>query len=94
METNLMSRHASERAQQRGIPPLIVDWLLAYGAAEFDHRGAEIRYFDHRAKRRLANEFGRQVVDRLAGLLDAYIVVAASGCVVTVGHRLKRLSRH
>ena len=89
-----MSRHASVRAQQRSIPPLILDWLLAYGATEFDHRGAEGRFFDHAARRRLEKEFGRQVIDRLGGLLDAYLVVAASGCVVTAGHRLKRVNRH
>lgn len=94
MDTDLISRHASVRVLQRGIPPLILDWLLAYGATEFDHRGAEVRYFDHAARRCLEKEFGQQVVDRLGALLDAYVVVAASGCVVTAGHRLKRVNRH
>lgn len=67
METDLMSGHATARVQQRGIPSLIVDWLLIYGATAFDHRGAEVRYFDHAARRRLEKEFGRQVVDRLGG---------------------------
>ncbi len=94
METDLMSGHATVRVQQRGIPSLIVDWLLVYGATAFDHRGAEVRYFDHAARRRLEKEFGRQVVDRLGELLNAYVVVAASGFVITAGHRLKRVNRY
>jgi len=36
-----LTKHARKRMQQRGIPGLVVDWLLAYG--EIDHQqGAEI----------------------------------------------------
>ena len=31
--------HATIRAQQRGVPPLIEDWLLDYGAEQFDGHG-------------------------------------------------------
>lgn len=94
MDTDWMSKHAEIRAQQRSISPLILDWLLSYGAAQFDRRGAEIRYFDHAARRRLGREFGKQVVDRLGALLDTYAVVGANGTVVTTGHRFKRVNRH
>ena len=37
-----MTQHAAIRQQQRGIPPLIMEWLSQYGACRHDHRGAEI----------------------------------------------------
>ena len=47
-----LSNHARIRMQQRGIPRLIVDWLAAYG--EIDHqRGAEVFYFNGKARRAL-----------------------------------------
>lgn len=61
-----LSRHASVRCQQRGIPPLIRQWLHDYGSEVISH-GATKRYFDHRAKKRLAAAVGAQVVDRLGG---------------------------
>lgn len=94
MNEQLLTRHAKTRSQQRAIPPLILDWLEAYGATEVDHRGAEIRYFDHRARRRLGKVVGHQVVDLLGRLLDTYAVVGESGAVITVGHRAKRINRH
>ncbi|MEY6431237.1 hypothetical protein ABC977_02315 [Thioalkalicoccus limnaeus] len=93
MKDAAMSKHASARAQQRAIPPLIVDWLFAYGASRADHSGAEILYFDHAARRRIGRTVGQQIVDRLGALLDTYAVVSPEGTVITVGHRLKRLAR-
>lgn len=94
MNEQLVTRHAKLRAQQRAIPPLIVEWLETYGAIEVDHRGAEIRYFDQKARRRLGKVVGHQVVGLLGRLLDAYAVVGKSGAVITVGHRIKRINRH
>ena len=94
MKGPLLTGHAQARVQQRGIPPLILEWLLAYGATKADHRGAEIRYFDRQSRRRLGNAVGHQVVDRLSGLLDTYVVVAENGAVITAGHRTKRINRH
>lgn len=89
-----MSRHASTRAQQRGLPPLIVDWLDTYGARAQDQGGASILYFDKISRRKLAREVGAQVVDRLRPLLDAYLVMADDGTVITLGWRFKRVPRH
>lgn len=87
----VLTCHAHARMQQRGVPPLIVEWLLEYGASEVSH-GAVRRYFDKRARKQLASIVGHQVVDRLGDLLNLY-VVEGNGRVVTAGHRTKRFRR-
>lgn len=94
MNDHVMSEHASARAQQRSIPPLIIDWLIEYGSSSRDKRGAEVRYFDHAARRTLSRNFGHQIVDRLGPLMDAYVVVSTAGTIITLGHRFKRIPRH
>jgi len=94
MNSKLFTDHAQIRAQQRGVPPLILEWLITYGSAEPDQRGAEIRYFDHAARRRLSRAVGHKVVDLLGKLLDMYAVMSNDGVVITTGHRFKRISRH
>ncbi len=89
-----LTRHASKRAQQRGLPPLIVDWLDTYGARAQDRGGASILYFDKTGRRNLERDVGSQVVDRLRSLLDAYLVMADDGTVITLGWRFKRVPRH
>lgn len=94
MNEQLLTNHARERIQKRCISPLILDWLIAYGATKVDHRGAEIRYFDHSSRRRLSKAFGHQVVDLLGRLLDTYAVVGNDGVVITAGHRMARINRN
>ncbi len=89
-----LTKHADARMQQRGIPPLIMDWLTRYGASRHDHRGAEILYFDKHSRKILAKAVGAEVVRRLAGLLDTYAVVADGSLVITAGHRYKRVGEH
>lgn len=89
-----LTRHASTRAQQRGLPPLIVDWLDTYGARVRDRGGAAILYFDKASRRNLERVVGSQVVDRLRPLLNAYLVMADDGTVITLGWRFKRVPRH
>ena len=87
----MLTKHARVRAQQRSIPPLISDWLIAFGAVTHDHRGAEILYFDKRARRSLEREVGRPIVRRLSDYLDCYAVVDDGD--VTTGWQTKRLRR-
>ena len=56
------TRHAHTRAQQRGIPPLIDQWLDAYGEEEYDGRGGITRYFSSRSLRAMERDFGRAPV--------------------------------
>jgi len=65
-----MTKHAAARQQQRGIPPLIMEWLADYGTTCHDHHGAEILYFDKQSRKALARSVGDEVVSRMGPLLD------------------------
>lgn len=94
-QTNVaVSTHAQTRMQQRGIKPDLLHLLAAYGAKEHDHKGSELRYFNKAARRRLRNAEGAGVYRAIESKLDVYAVIARDGCVVTVGHRDKRIARH
>ena len=58
-----------------------------------DHRGAEILYFDHAARRRLAEARGEKIIRRLGKRLAAFAVIGANGKVCTVGRRTRRINR-
>jgi len=88
-----LTRHARVRMQQRGIDATVLDDLLAYGCAVHDHHGAEIVFFDHAARRRLAREQGEEAIRRLGKRLAAYAVIGSDGEVRTVGHRFRRIRR-
>lgn len=84
----IQTRHATVRSQQRGVPPLIVDWLLGYGDEAFDGRGGIVRYFTGHAIRRLAREVGSEPVRRMSEFMRCYLVEATdNGRIVTVGKR-------
>ena len=79
--------------QQRGIPPLILTWLLQFGKPRYDHRGGVVYYFDKNARRTLEREVGSKVVSRLSDYLDSYAVSSTGDdTLVTVGHRYKRFN--
>jgi hypothetical protein len=89
---NDLTRHAKLRASQRGIPPLIVQWLLAYGEESHDRHGGLIRYFSHRSVRRLKRDVGAQPIRELRKYLGAYAVEGGdTGEIVTVGWRYRRV---
>ena len=87
-----MIKHALIRQQQRGIPQIVIDLLIEYGAQA--HAGARVttHYFDKAARKRLHTYVGC-----LSGLfeeyLDYYAVVADDGSVITVAPRIKKV-RH
>lgn len=90
----IWSQHASMRAQQRTIPPLIEQWLDEFGEIDYDGHGAVRRYFSHRSIRRMEREFGSRPVHRLAEYFGAYKVESNSdGVIITVGHLTRRLRR-
>ena len=86
-----VSRHAATRMQQRGLPPLVLQWLEDYGSERYDGHGGVIRYFDKRARRALERAVGREPVRRMHEWLNSYAVFAHDGTAVTVGRRHKRL---
>jgi hypothetical protein len=86
-----LSSHARKRAQQRRIPPLIVEWLFRFGSSETQGR-TEVLFFDKPARNRLASVVGQPIVSHLTKLLDAYAIVEGDE-VITVGHRYRRIRR-
>lgn len=71
--------------QQRCVPPLIVEWLLRYGAEDRGHHGAVRRYFDKKARKALAREVGTRAVALLSPILNTYVVESGdNGSVITV----------
>ena len=84
------TRHGGSRAQKRGIPSLVIDWLMAYGRVA-RRRGADVYFFDHAARKALRRSIGAPVYRRIADLLDAYAVISDEGQIITTGWRYKRL---
>jgi hypothetical protein len=82
------TEHAIVRKQQRGIPPLIANWLIDYGDEEFDGHGGVVRYFSKQCIRRLERELGRKSIKRMSEYLRCYLVQSSKdGVVITVGKR-------
>ena len=77
-----LTLHANKRAQQRCIPPLVIEWLLSYGKRE-NSFGCNRITFDKRAKKLLSKEVGEQIVKSLSKYLSACIVVDNEDIVVT-----------
>lgn len=86
--------HAQQRMQQRGIPRQAIAYVLTYGRVSHDHRGACVVWLDKRSRERIRAEEGRDVLRQLDKHLNAYVVTDASGAVMTVGHRYRRIWRH
>lgn len=82
--------HSEVRGQQRGVPPIIVDLLLQFGVREHDASGGEILYFDKRSKKKVEIYAGG-LFGKLNEHMDAYAVIA-SGKLITVGSRFKRIN--
>lgn len=83
-----ITNHAATRQQQRGIPPLVFDWLMSFGYEQFDGHGGVVRYFTKRCIRQLEREVGRQPVARMSEYLRCYLVQSSKdGAVITVGKR-------
>jgi len=88
-----VSNHAQARMQQRGVTPGLLDLLDAYGATQYDHKGAEVRFFNKAARRKLQHAEGADVYRAVEAKLNVYAVVARDGCLVTVGRRDHRINR-
>lgn len=89
-----MTRHATTRIKQRGIPSLIDQWLDQFGEEQYDGNGGVIRFFSHASIRSMEHSFGRAPVRKLAEYFHAYKVESShDGCVITIGHRTKHIKR-
>lgn len=90
---NILSVHAKTRLQQRAISMPVLDCLLNFGSRVNDHKGAEILFFDRRARDRVRLAVGEKEFKCVQGKLNSYAVVGIDGLVLTVGHRTKRIRR-
>jgi len=87
------TKHAEIRARQRGIPRVVLDWLIHYGTPHHDHRCGVVFYFDSRSRAALRNIVDRQTFARHSGHLNCYAVVGANGDIITAGHRTQKFRR-
>lgn len=87
------THHAEIRQQQRGIGNQLLECLLDFGRREHDHAHCEIVYFDSQALHRIQKHAGDSLAHLAADHRDVYIVIDSEGCVVTTGHRFRRILR-
>lgn len=81
--------HARLRLQTRSISKDLVDALWDFGRFQHDKRGAEVVFFDQAARRRLRWE-RPDLYRRYSERLNAYLVVAMDGSLITAGWRTQR----
>lgn len=87
-----LSDHCLVRTQQRAIPPLMIEWLLDYGAEVPATQGATLRFFDKHARRNLERRVGREPVRRFQDKMRCYLV-EGDGWVITTGYLRGRVRR-
>lgn len=83
----MQTKHFQTRSQQRGVPPLIKDWLLAYGQENHDGHGAIVRFFNDRSIRQMERDMGREPIRRMSEFLRCYLVESLDGAIITIGKR-------
>jgi hypothetical protein len=86
------TRHAAQRMRARAIPEAAVELLFRFGES-LVQAGGEVLFFDHAARRRVADALGDEGVRGVEHWLDAYLVLGCDGALVTAGWRTRRLRR-
>ena len=87
------TRHATTRAQQRGLPPLVDQLLDRYGEEQHDGHGGLIVYLSKISIRNMERDLGRRPVAKFAEWHNAYKVMGADGRTITFAHRTHRIRR-
>jgi len=85
--------HAQARCQQRGICREAVEMILDHGRPA-RVSGAESYFLNKAGRRRLRGDLGDCRFRAIERWLNAYVVVADDGRVITVARRTRRLRRH
>ena len=88
-----LSAHAEVRMQQRGVERDLLECLLEYGVRQYDHKGCEIVFLTEDSMDAIARHEPRHLLVRMAAARSIYAVVDVDGCVVTAGHRFRRVQR-
>ncbi len=82
------TNHAAIRLQQRGIPPVVSDLLIAYGDEKFDGHGGVVRYFSTTGIQELTSDLGADSTKLMDKYRSCYLVQANDdGAVITVAKR-------
>jgi hypothetical protein len=87
------TKHSSDRAQKRAIPPFVDRLLDEFGEELYDGHGAIQLYFSRKSVRRMEQAFGRQPVTMFKRYLNAYKVESTNGATITRGWRTARMNR-
>jgi hypothetical protein len=88
-----LSKHAQKRAQQRAIPPMLIDLLIQFGSSERSGTGVSRMYFDKPSRKRV-KVYAGILGTLLDEHLDVYAVVTDDLKVITTGHRTQRIRNH
>lgn len=86
-----MTHHGAQRAQQRAVPPAVLDWLVRFGEEEFLGQGVRRYAFTRRTWKRLAAYLGTIGMAEPEKARSAYALVSQDDSVITVGYRTGRL---
>lgn len=84
-----LSRHAEWRMANRGFSREEVALLIDYGRRRRS-QGATVYFMDRNSRSRVREALGPKPYARIEKKLDAYVVVADDGTVVTAAKRLRR----
>lgn len=88
-----LTSHAEVRMQQRGVERELLECLLKYGEREYDHKGCEIVFLTDSCLDAIARYESHPLWVRMVAARSLYAVVDTDGCVVTAGHRYRRVQR-
>lgn len=85
----MLSKHASIRGQQRGIPRMAIDLILMFGVSEPNGSCHDVeKVFLDKAARKKLRAYAGPLAPLLEEYLDVYAVVDVSrDTVITVCHR-------
>lgn len=85
-----LTRHASIRMQQRGIPSWFVRLLLEHGKTSHDGHGALVKSVSKSTRRRLQALLSHREYVQAERYFDVYAVVARDQGVITTARRTHR----
>ena len=86
------TRHAEARKQQRNIPNMVVEELMANGRRSPAGHGCYKIYFDRDALRFVQSE-NPGIYKQRERLAACYAIVDKHDALITVGYRTKRVKR-
>lgn len=88
-----MTHHAKARSQQRAINSQTIGVILDFGREIPSFRNRSVVFMDKAARRRAKEALGRAAYAKIEARLDAAIVIANSGIVITCVYRRSRIYR-